>query len=68
MARYQFTATRSADGADIYSGTLEDVLNAGEEAMKLTVMFGLLHSRQLAKGLVYNDIEIEMTLVEGAGA
>ena len=68
MARYQYTATRSVDGAEIHSGTIEDVLNAGEEAMKLTIMAGLLHSHPLAQGLAYNDIEIEMILVAGSDA
>ncbi len=60
MARYQFTAIRRSDGAEIDSGAIEDVMNAGKEAMTMTIMAGLLHSHPMAKNLTYRDISLEM--------
>ncbi|RJE81277.1 hypothetical protein [Paracoccus sp. JM45] len=60
MTKYQFTAIRRSDGAEIDHGAIDDVLDAGKEAMTLTIMAGLLHSHPIARTLTYKDIKLEM--------
>jgi hypothetical protein len=64
VARYHFTATRKDNGDELLSGTIDDVLNAGLESMKMTVLAGLLHSHPVAKELGFERIALKMTQVE----
>jgi hypothetical protein len=60
MPVYRFRAIRRSDGAELHSDTITDALNAGVEPMRLAVVAALLHSHPLAKGLTYDDIDVEI--------
>lgn len=60
MTVYRFRAIRKADGAVLHSDTINDALNAGIEPMRLAVVAALLYSHPEAKGLKYDDIDVEI--------
>ena len=60
MVQYRYKAVRKADGQEILSGRIDDVLHAGEAAMKMAIMAGLLHTPKLSGGLSFDDVEIEL--------
>lgn len=60
MPVYRFRAVRRADGAELHNDTITDALDAGVEPMKMAVVAALLHSHPLAKGLSYDDIDVEI--------
>ena len=62
MPVYSFKAIRVLDGAEITSGTINDALNAGTDAMKLAILAALLHDHPIAKNLEYHEIEVQMAI------
>ncbi|SCY66953.1 hypothetical protein [Paracoccus tibetensis] len=60
MTVYRFRAIRRADGVVLHSDTINDALNAGIEPMRLAVVAALLHSHPEARGLTYDDIDVEI--------
>lgn len=60
--RYAYTAKRRDNGATIISDTITDLMDQGMGAMATTIRGALIHSHPEAKGLSYDDIDIEMSL------
>lgn len=64
MSKYSYKVVRKSDGELIHSDTIDDVMNAGKKAMKLTIVAGLLHFHPKAQGLTGKDVTVRMTLID----
>jgi len=62
MNTYVYRATRRSDGMDIVSDTIDDLNNAGLEALAVTVRSVLIYTHPVARLLSHADIEVELWL------